>query len=363
LEQLLEKTKLQDTECHTIRVQFMNQHFYVMVSAISSADGKSTYNAYCQALVTADGLTFTLQAMPTYKIPAETEYYPCGILKKMGAYYIYTPGEYILADSTGKINYYTSKNCKTWTKRTTIKSTAPTTGIYEGNEIVWILEAATNNGLYFQTGSMVWFGYTEHSYVETYVTSDFINYKKAEGLTAKEDMNYSFQELPTYSTNAVVAVQYPLLTAETAEDEDTCNFFLTTSLGKFKKKAQITITSGNYNWLYGDNKTFVIIAKSDGNSYIYRSTDNGTNFTRYKLGNLSADLFYVEKLLISTDKTAYIAYGEDGIVGSQDGFKTMKKTTINGMILGAFETDSANYIITDAGVCRLTDDKMDSLFQ
>lgn len=363
LEQLLEKTKLKDTECYTIRVQFMNKHFYVMVSAISASYGKSTYNAYCQALVTEDGLTFTRQSMPTYKIPASLEYYPCGMLTQMGVYYIYTPGKYILADSTGKINYYTSKDCKTWTKRTTVKSSGSTTGKYAGNEIVWSLEAATSKGLYFQASSTGWFGVTEHCYVETYVTSNFKTYKKAEGIATKEDMTYVFRELPTYSTNAVVAVQSPYLGYDSSEKEDTCNFLIATSLGKFKEKTQIKITAGEYNWIYGDNKIFVIIAKSDGISYVYRSTDKGENFTRYELGSLSANLFDVRRLLISTDKMAYIAYGEDGIVGSKDGFQTIKKTTIDGKILGSMETDSANYIITDAGVCRLTDDEMDELFQ
>lgn len=330
---------------------------------MSSSNGKSTYNAYCQALVTKDGLTFTRQSMPTYKIPVSEEYYPYGMLTQMGEYYIYTPGGSILADSKGKINYYTSKNCKTWTKRTTIKPSTPTTGKYANNNIVWSLVAATDKGLYFRASSISWFGFTEHSYVETYVTNNFKTYKKAEGITAKEDINYVFLKLPTYSTNGVVAVQSPLRGFEPSEKEGKCNFLIATSLGKFKEKVQITITDGEYNWIYGDNKSLAIMAKSGGNDYVYRSTDNGENFTRYKLGNLSANSFNVNKLLISTDKTAYIAYGEDGIVGSKDGFKTIKKTTIDGKILGAMETDLANYIITDAGVCRLTDEEMDGLFQ
>lgn len=364
LKQLLAKTTLKDTECNTLRLQYINNHFYVMISGITSSNGKATYNAYCQALVTDDGLKFTMQSMPAYKIPNSQEYYPCGLLTKMGAYYIYTPGSSVLADSSGKISYYISKNLKTWTKYTTIKLSAPTSGEYEGNDIVWSIAAATDEGIYFKADSLCWMGVSKHSYTEIYVTSNFKTYTRVTGLAKTKDTIYYLKKISEYGKNAVLAVQRPMPGyEELTADEDICSFFIATDLGKFKEKAEVKTTDSTYNWLNGGNKMVVIIAESDGCNYIYCSTDNGENFMRYQLDSLLSNSFNAGRMLISSDKTAYIAYGENGIVSSEDGFRTITKTVIDGNILGAMETDSANYIITDAGVCRLTDDEMDTLFR
>jgi hypothetical protein len=199
--------------------------------------------------------------------------------------------------------------------------------------------------------------------VETYYTSNFKTYKKASGFTQKKDSIIALLELPSYSTNAVAAVQRTIDWWGSSDQESSCTLLIATSLGKFIEKLQFTATNGNYNWIYGDDKIFVITAKSEGNDYIYRSTDKGENFTQHKSGNLSVDLFYVSKLLFSTDEGAYIAYGENSIVGSKDGFLTIKMITFDGEIRDTMTTNTANYIITDAGVCRLSDKELDGLFQ
>lgn len=364
LEELLKKTTLKDDlRPYLIRVQFINKKFYVMLSGAEYVQGESKYNyAHCQALITKDGLKFTKQNMPTCKFLKEMEYYPCGMISQMGDNYIYTPGGNILPDSTGKMTYYTSKNLKSWTKQITIKPSVPTTDIYKNNDIVWSIDAVTDKGVYFQASSECWFGATEHSYVETYYTSDFKNYIKASGFTQKEDSIINLLELPTYSTNAVAAM-HRTVDRGSFDQEALCTLLIATSPGKFKEKFQFAATNGIYNWIYGDNKMFVITASSEGNDYIYQSTDKGKNFTQYKLDGLSVDLFYVNKLLFSTDEGAYIAYGDYSIVGSKDGFLTIKKIDIGGEILGTMTTGTANYIITEAGVCRLTDKELDGLFQ